>query len=68
MFIISYDLNNLNLTHLKARPGELFIADGIDIKNYTESDEWDILGFVARLSSPPPVRDNFYGGKTRNFL
>lgn len=57
-----YDSNNLHLTHLKAKPGELFIADGIDIKNYTESDEWDIVGFTARLSSEPPNRDNFYAG------
>jgi hypothetical protein len=52
----------LVLTHLKAKPGELFIADGIDIKNYTESDEWDIVGFTARLSPEPKAKDNFYAG------
>lgn len=57
-----YDWNNLHLTHLKAKSGELFIADGIDIKNYTESDEWDIVGFTARLSSEPPDKDDSFAG------
>lgn len=62
-FLLSYDLNNLRLTHIKAEKDKLFINDGIDIKYFTESDEWDIVGIMAKLSEEPEIKENHFPGK-----
>lgn len=52
------------MTHLNAKKGEEYVQNGVDIKNYTESDEWDILSVTAKLSPEPKesLRDSFYSG------
>lgn len=58
----TYDLNHVFLTHIKAKKGELFIEDGFDVKNCSESDEWDIVDVAAILTTEPAnfIKDDFF--------
>jgi hypothetical protein len=50
----SYDSNHLHLTHAKSSNGDnIEIMDAIDLKNYTESVEWDITHQSAYLNLGP---------------
>ena len=59
-----YDSQHLILTHKKAKRGQEFINDGIDITNYTKSVEWDVINSMAHLNSIPPNAqdEDFYPG------
>ena len=55
------------MTHLKAKTnGNIVFEGGIDLANYIESDEWDILKLSAQLNTVPydGVNDDFYPSRT----
>lgn len=51
MIYFRYDYHNLLLTHIKGKKGEKLIKDGIDVKNFTESDEWHVINVNAQVTS-----------------
>jgi nicotinic acetylcholine receptor len=62
----TYDYKNILLTHKRAKRGNMIVRSGIDFKSCLESDEWDIVDSVAKISVDPPedesLRANFYPG------
>lgn len=59
----SYDSNNLHVSHLRDN-GRFFIEKAIDMTNYAQSIEWDVLSVSATLNNKPKnvSNDEFYEG------